>query len=88
MYLKAQGRGLAVAVIIGNILVNGIALGRSFWISKWTSDETLSPTNNVSSAIKQQTSNMYLGGLAGFGFSNSKSIHCTRYRNCLKELQN
>lgn len=81
MYLKAQGAILTVAVIFGNGLVNALALGRSFWISKWTSDESLTPTSNVSSAIKQEISNMYLGGLAGFGFSNSESHYKQPFTN-------
>lgn len=80
MYLKAQGPCLAVMVVTFNGLVNTLSLGNSFWISKWTSDPRLSPTSNSSSTVKQETSDMYLEGLAGFGISNSK--YCNMHLHC------
>ena len=83
MYLKAQGPCLAVMVVLFNGFVNTLSLGNSFWLSEWTSDPRLSPTSNASTDVKKETSDMYLGGLAGFGFSNSKYIAAFRLRGWL-----
>ena len=72
MYFKAQGVILTIIPIIMSLAYKMLTLGNSFWISQWTSDVTLLPTSNTSSVVKQQTSQMYLNGLAGWGFSSSK----------------
>lgn len=72
LYIKAQGAVNAIVIIVAILFRWGLNLAESLWITKWTSDDILSPTSNASDSTKQSASNMYIGGLAGIGLSQSK----------------
>lgn len=60
---------LALLLVVAD---GGLTVGFSIWLSMWTGDPIFSDSSNSTGIEKQAAMENYLGGLTGFGVSQSK----------------